>query len=132
MKHRLKAMAQRINIDSDGCTGVPDFDTKDCCQEHDYYYRNDISVTGCSRAESDKRLLRCLSRKCRVPFVPLLYYIGARLFGWIPWNKQQKRMDTDRVPKVNTPKPPHMVRKKPRHIPKSQRYIEEDYGEWYS
>jgi hypothetical protein len=109
----LKALGKRVNMDNDGCSGAPDFNFKKCCVEHDFYYRNCESITGVSRWEADKLLRQCIRKNWKLPFMPWLYWIGVRSAGWIPWRKNQKRIDSGEIPKLNT------VMK------------EEDIGGWY-
>jgi len=89
----LKALGKRINLDNDGCSSAPDLTFKACCNEHDYYYRNCESVTGVSRSEADKILRQCIQKKWKLPILPWVYWGATRLFGWIPWNKNQKRLE---------------------------------------
>jgi hypothetical protein len=119
----LRTLGTRINMDNDGCSSAPDFNFRECCEEHDYYYRNDISVTGVSRSCADKRLRKCISKKWKLPLMPWVYWAGVRLCGWIPWNKNQKKIDTGELRKYNKKAPMHA---------KNKRYNEEDPGEWFT
>ena len=72
---------------SDGCTGVPDFDIRECCEWHDYKY-----VFGkMSRKAADRRFRLCIQRKAKGkpwwkrPMYQALawtYWVGVRAFGW--------------------------------------------------
>jgi hypothetical protein len=61
---------------TDGCTASPDLNFRDCCEEHDYYYRSGEV----SRAEADKRLRKCIQQRGWL-VTPWLYWLGVRLFG---------------------------------------------------
>jgi len=70
-------------FNSDGCTGVPDFNFRDCCEQHDRDYLGRVS-----RKQADIMLRQCIASKgYRV--LPWIYYIGVRLFGG-PHYKQRK------------------------------------------
>ena len=57
---------------TDGCTAWPDFDYKECCAEHDFYYVNDVGVT---TREADAILRDCIRSK------------GGwhKIMGWLVW-----------------------------------------------
>ncbi len=86
----LQALGYRLDLTNDGCSNAPDLNFKDCCHEHDFYYRNPKEITGVSRAEADRRLRKCISRRWKLPLMPWIYWSATRMFGWIPWNKAEK------------------------------------------
>ena len=114
----LMALGKRVNLENDGCSGAPDFNFKECCVEHDYYYRNCQSVTGVSRAKADRLLRRCIQKHWKLPLMPWVYWTGVRVAGWIPWRKNQKKIDNCEILADNTVKPKHMT-------------SEEDFGGFY-
>jgi len=63
--------------ETDGCSGVPDFNLKACCAEHDFYYNYDVDVT---RWEADAMFYQCIRDHHR-PFIAAVYWAGVRLFG---------------------------------------------------
>lgn len=67
----------------DYCTVVPDrwkdYDMSGCCKLHDEAYEE-----GTNRAKADKDFFMCLRATCN-PWIAWTYYIGVRVFGWIPW-----------------------------------------------
>ena len=98
----FKALGKRLDLSNDGCSNAPDFNFKECCVEHDFYYRNDEGVTGVSRSEADKRLRKCIQKRWRLPVVPWLYWGVVRTVGWMPWRKNQKKIDSGELTKLNT------------------------------
>jgi hypothetical protein len=65
---------------SDGCTGVPDFDFRKCCEAHDRHYAADSTL---SRAEADRRLRLCIQAKGRRKRGGLLFYQPVSWLYWI-------------------------------------------------
>lgn len=94
--------AQANKFKSDGCSGAPDLFWKDCCKEHDFYYRFP-KVAKVSRREADKRLRLCMVRvgkehvtkEWRVVSLAWVYmsawtyWTAVRLIGWNFWNKRK-------------------------------------------
>ena len=72
-------------IKPDGCTLVPDFDFRSCCDQHDVEYRLQVV----SRKEADQRLRACI-RSSGHPLKAELYYLGVRLFGGIFWFRNRR------------------------------------------
>ncbi len=63
---------------SDGCTGVPDWNIRKCCEKHDMDYMNPAT----SRWEDDCNLRKCMRAKmCWWNPLPMIYFIGVRVFG---------------------------------------------------
>lgn len=62
----------------DGCTLVPDFDFKDCCNSHDIAYW--LGGTPERREHADKVFYRCI-RDVKPSFIATLYYYGVRIGG---------------------------------------------------
>ena len=79
----------------DGCTGVPDFNVRTCCDRHDFDYQ---SLTK-TRAQADANFRSCMlkkaARETTLPaiatgvFVALVYWIGVRVFGGSHWKGKQ-------------------------------------------
>lgn len=63
---------------TNGCTGVPDFDFKDCCDQHDICYC--IGGNADDRRLCDLALKECIRARGH-PFLARLYYAGVRAFG---------------------------------------------------
>lgn len=96
----LRALAGAVK--ADGCSSSPDLFFKECCDEHDVYYRTGKDAEGrpISRQEADRRLRKCQQRFARLkrkgvvpvlgPFfwqqvVPWVYWGAVR--GWnVSWN----------------------------------------------
>lgn len=98
----VREEAKKIN--SDGCSGVPDFH-KDCCLEHDLAYfwgRDPIeayklssgphedgvlwSLAGkITRSEADARF-----RKCQGDLMGFWRWLGVRIGGRFAWNNHRK------------------------------------------
>ncbi len=104
----LKALGKRVNLTNDGCSSAPDGSWKQCCVEHDYYYRNPVELTGVDRREADSRLHRCM--RCKAgSLIACLYWVGVRACGWIPWGKAGKAAKAGDVSCLNPPKPTHIT-----------------------
>lgn len=80
-----RAIASRKS-NSDGCTGVPDFNFRKCCERHDRDYSHASSLT---RRQADLGLKACISQYTLTPIIPTVYYVGVRLFGWIFYKKKR-------------------------------------------
>lgn len=81
-------------IESDGCTGVPDF-YKRCCIFHDFHYYThlDFDLTSITKKEADKRLRQCIQSRSFLGAVsPMAWwrYWGVRVLGGGPWDKTIK------------------------------------------
>lgn len=74
---KLKAVK---DFPTDGCTMAPDLDFADCCKHHDFQY----STTHLTRLQSDRQLRYCIKNK-GYPILCWVYWLGVRLFGWIPY-----------------------------------------------
>ena len=77
---------------SDGCTGIPDGDYRDCCHEHDYYYqhRGRCPTEKISRAEADRRLRACIRDNGEDALWAGIVYFGVRIFGWLWWYRPKR------------------------------------------
>ncbi len=75
---------QALDLTNDGCSGVPDFDFKACCDKHDLFYRNGIV----SRREADRVLRECIRANGWI-LLPWVYWVGVRIAGWrfYSWDK---------------------------------------------
>jgi len=82
---RVKALAWALK--GDGCSKVPDFNYRCCCDEHDIHYRTGTTLDGVrlTRKEADKYFLACMQKRGGI-VLPFLYYIGVRLFGESSWD----------------------------------------------
>lgn len=81
----------------DGCTASPDFTFKDCCIQHDYYYKYHTHRTSgepISRAEADKKLRECIANrkvlktKWHYKLLPWVYWLGVRVGGRRAWKSK--------------------------------------------
>src|SRR3990167_3710815 len=103
VKARKTLRATAAALKADGCSSSPDLFFKECCDEHDVYYRTGKDAEGrpVTRAQADARLRRCQHRFARlrqkgvVPLigpwfwrtaVPWLYWLGVRVGGRRVWN----------------------------------------------
>jgi hypothetical protein len=91
-----------------GCTCVPDFTFKECCDNHDIDYC--IGGTEEDRVKADEKLLNCISAKGYYS-TGIVYYYGVRAFGHSAFCYRNKI--TDEVlptpaspPDVALPSPP--------------------------
>lgn len=129
-KDKAKALAslgRRVNLENDGCSSAPDLNFRECCEEHDFYYRNCESDTGVSRSQADRKLRKCIQKKWCLPLLPWFYWLGVRACGWIPWKKNQKKIHSGEIAKMNRPIPLHMVKGSKRH----EEYVENADDDWY-
>ena len=83
----LKRVAQAIQ--SDGCSGVPDFHL-DCCVVHDLAYKFAINPWGrpVTRAEADAAFRVCIQAHSKLGrFSPMSWWrwAGVRVGGWKAW-----------------------------------------------
>jgi len=85
-----KVMGKRLNFESDGCSNAPDLNFRECCEKHDFDYRN-YEITGITRVQADKCMRECMRKKWSLFIAPWIYWTGVRCFGWIAWNKNKKR-----------------------------------------
>ena len=76
----------KLPFKSDGCTGVPDFNIRHCCEKHDLDYHEAKK----SRAKADFDFFQCISSKgdgkpfltsLRYNWLALYYWAGVRVFG---------------------------------------------------
>ena len=68
-------------FETDGCSFFPDGNYRDCCVAHDKDYFE--GGTGKERAESDKRLYRCVKKKkgWQNKLIAPLMWVGVRIGG---------------------------------------------------
>ena len=91
-KEYWKRVAHKaIDLDSDGCTGVPDFYITGC-YEHDVHYRTHKTLDGkpITRAESDRQLRQYIQSKSKFGrFSPMAWWrwVGVRLLAKSAWEK---------------------------------------------
>jgi hypothetical protein len=67
-----------VESHSDGCTAVPDFDFRSCCERHDRCYAS--GGTASDRRRCDVELRECIQAAGH-PLLAQLYYAGVRAFG---------------------------------------------------
>ena len=84
----------KLYIDSDGCTGVPDF-YKDECIKHDFYYRthHDFSGKLLYKYEADLLFMQGIQAKSKFgKWSPMSYwrYLGVLLFAKTAWEDGNK------------------------------------------
>lgn len=82
---RVKAMAWALK--GDGCSKVPDFNSRPCCDEHDIHYRTGATIEGVrlTRREADRRFYECM-KHTDGPILAGLYWLGVRMFGEQAWD----------------------------------------------
>lgn len=78
-------------LDSDGCSGVPDFYLESCL-EHDIHYRTHHTLDGrsISRRQADMRIRRVVQSRSRFGVLsPLSWWrwAGLRILGGKAWRK---------------------------------------------
>ena len=83
-----------IAIDSDGCTGVPDFYLNGCIV-HDFHYatHKDFNGEPISRSAADARFRKYIQNKSKLGFLsPMSWWRWAavRLFGEKAWEKDEQ------------------------------------------
>lgn len=69
--------------ETNGCTLVPDFDFKDCCDAHEICYC--IGGDSAARIACDVALRQCIKDKGHT-IRAWIYYRGVRDFGWAFFN----------------------------------------------
>jgi len=89
---RIRQMAALLN--SDGCTGVPDF-YKDACLEHDCHYRRGMTLglQIITRADADRRFRQVIqSRSPFRKFSPMSWWrwLGVRIGGKAAWDRYRE------------------------------------------
>jgi hypothetical protein len=84
LKDKMKGF---VDLSHDGCSCSPDLNFQECCNEHDYYYRNSEWVTGVCRKEADAKLKTCIQNKWKLPVIPFLYWGFVRIFGNRFWKQ---------------------------------------------
>lgn len=85
MKEELKkipgAVREVIDWSTDGCSAAPDLNFTECCEDHDFAYRNGLIP----RRYADKHLRECMrDRGWKV--LPWIYWVAVRAFGWRAYN----------------------------------------------
>jgi len=70
---------------TDGCSLSPDFQFKECCKIHDFWYTTGLI----ERLEADQRLRDCIRGKSNW-FLAQIYYRSIRLFGVSRWDYFRK------------------------------------------
>ncbi len=79
-----------VKYTTDGCSGVPDFNFRDCCVQHDYDYAEHHRESEANRTELDAKLRLCIG--CRGHKVlAWMYWAGVRSFGWISYWVKERR-----------------------------------------
>lgn len=68
-----------------GCTLVPDFGFRSCCDQHDRDYTEQVLT----RLEADKRLRDCI-RAAGNPVLAEIYFAGVRVFGGVFWRHKRR------------------------------------------
>ena len=76
-------------VESDGCTGVPDF-YRDCCVIHDWWFRTHRNLDGTSitEARANSNLKQCIQTRSvlgKASLIARLWYWGVRKFGKKAW-----------------------------------------------
>jgi len=66
-----------------GCSFVPDFGYRSCCDSHDRDYIK--GGTEAERVASDLRLRECIE-KCGNRSLAYVYWMGVRMGGWLFWD----------------------------------------------
>lgn len=84
-----------VEIESDGCTGVPDF-YLDACLEHDVHYHDGRRIDGVpiTQAWADRRFRqRIQSRSMLGVLHPMSWWrwAGVRIFGRRAWTQHRER-----------------------------------------
>lgn len=83
--------------DTNGCTGVPDFNFEECCNEHDRCYCR--GGTEADRLECDEQLYECI-KSMGHPVLAWIYYLGVRALGGPHFNYETGEGDQDATPTV--------------------------------
>lgn len=97
VNHRASGSPDCFDWSSDGCSSSPNhlfgFDFEDCCQRHDFAYRNlrhQGRLTSSTREEADQKFLDDLKMVCTkvqqsktglCTFTRVIYFSAVRLFG---------------------------------------------------
>lgn len=95
IKNRCSKTAKKvIRFTTDGCSFAPNFNFRDCCEEHDQDYAKAHRTNEKKRAKADRKLRLCI--KCKGwKYLCWLYWLGVRIFGWIPFWILSKRKPVD-------------------------------------
>jgi len=96
-RETFKAGYEVADWSTDGCSSAPDkffggVDLLDCCEEHDFYYRNpQIKV---SRWKADNCLRKCIASKVKEAYgfkgwiLATVYWSGVRIGGGSSYKKR--------------------------------------------
>lgn len=82
-------------LESDGCSGVPDFYV-DCCLRHDIHYRTHARLDGTpiTQEEADNLLWDCITKRSifgkASPMAWWRWWALSKLFGKKAWEAQGK------------------------------------------
>lgn len=82
-QEKYKAMIEKY---ANGCTGVPDFNFTNCCNDHDVGY----TVKDHWRIYYDWQLFKCVRAKRNSVIIASGYFIGVRALGFYWWWKAKK------------------------------------------
>lgn len=89
--HESKISQMAAALRGDGCSMVPDFSFRHCCDEHDIAYRTGKSWCGeeITRSQADAALRRCIRRNGATWFgrniLSWVFWIGVRIGGRKAW-----------------------------------------------
>ena len=73
-----------VKFTTDGCTLAPNFNFRECCEEHDQDYAKYHRTSEKNRAKSDRKLRLCI--KCKGwAALSWIYWFFVRILGWIPF-----------------------------------------------
>lgn len=99
MDETLREKAKLIwkSIRGDGCSSVPDFNSRyrGCCNRHDRDYRTHVDSEGwpLTKAQADARFRHCLQRRGKTFFgrnvLSWIYWAGVALAGQKHWDKNE-------------------------------------------
>ena len=95
IKAKAKPEKGSVERQGDGCTMVPDFNFRDCCQQHDMGYMNPATT----RLQDDIALYKCIRSK--TPWyspIAMVYFLGVRALGesrYVGFEPYRERINLD-------------------------------------
>lgn len=92
---RVRTVANALA--TDGCTAVPDFSVRPCCERHDIHYATGKDLDGrqISKWRADWKFYQCMRATggtfAERALVSTGYWIGVTVLGWPFWLRSRRK-----------------------------------------